>query len=129
MTPRIFHLVVPESWRQADARADWQPSSLHTEGFVHMSFAAQLRDTTRIHFADHAEVWLFEVDVPSILADLRIETSRDAQPFPHLYRALRRDEILGWWRLDRDPRGDWRLPELGERADDDKGPRHPGLPE
>ena len=118
MVERLFHLVQPAGWRAADAAEDWRPPSLAAEGFVHLSFAHQLRGTLEAHFPTGAELWLLELDESRFGEHLRLETSRGGELFPHLHRALRRDEVLGWWKLERDERGRWRLPAFSARLDE-----------
>jgi uncharacterized protein (DUF952 family) len=119
MSERLFHLVLPADWRAADPAAPWAPPSLASEGFLHLSFARQLQGTLEVHFAAADEVWLLEVDPEAVAADLALEPSRGGELFPHLHRALGREEVLGWWRLVRDDGGALRAPDL-------EGPRPAG---
>lgn len=119
---RLFHFVLPEAWRAAHASGDWAPPSLASEGFLHFSFAEQLAGTLTVHFEGKDEVWLLEVDPQSLGDALRLEASRGGAEFPHLYRALRRDEVLGWWPLTRAADGPLLPPDL------DADGRHPGAP-
>ncbi len=112
MSGRLFHLALPGPWRSAEPAADWAPPSLASEGFLHFSFAEQLAGTLEAHFAGQDEVWLLEIDPNGLGEDLKLEPSRGGADFPHLYRALRRDEILGWWRLVRAADGRLAAPEL-----------------
>lgn len=121
MSERLFHLVLPADWCAADPTAPWAPPSLASEGFLHLSFARQLQGTLEVHFATADEVWLLEVDPEAVAADLALEPSRGGELFPHLHRALGREEVLGWWRLVRNDGGTLTAPDL-------EGPR-PGGPE
>lgn len=129
MSERLFHLVLPADWRAADPTAPWAPPSLASEGFLHLSFARQLQGTLEVHFATADEVWLLEVDPDAVAADLALEPSRGGQLFPHLHRALGREEVLGWWRLVRDDDGALSPPELdaphGDGGGRLEGPPHP----
>jgi len=122
MSTRLFHFVLPSPWRAAEPSADWAPPSLAGEGFLHLSFAEQLAGTLDVHFEGQDEVWLLEVDPNGLGEDLKLEPSRGGADFPHLYRALRRDEVLGWWRLTRAADGHLAPPELSGEA------RRPGAP-
>jgi uncharacterized protein (DUF952 family) len=125
---RLFHLVQPKGWAEADRDAPWAPSSLASEGFVHLSFPHQLLGTLDAHFDGTDELWLFEVDPESVADDLVLEASRGGALFPHLYRALGREEVLGHWRLTRALDGAWSLPLWGPSADADGPRRVPGPP-
>ena len=130
MEQRAFHLVLPEAFRANPSPTEWSPSSLAatTEGFVHLSFAEQLRGTVDLHFRDGDELWLLEVDRHSIAPDVRLEPSRDSQLFPHLYRSIRFAEIRAWWRLQRDDSGRWVLPKIAALPSEDLPQGTDGLP-
>ena len=130
MAERLFHLVEPSMW-PADG-SPHAPPSLELEGFLHASFAAQLPGTLAVHFDPSAKetpprLLLIELDPTAIASDLRVESSRGGEDFPHLYRALRACEVLRWWTLEH-LEGRWLLPELSTSsvADDPQGT--PGSP-
>lgn len=79
----------------------WRPPSLASEGFVHLSFAAQIEGTLTAHFAGVDSADLLEIDPGSAGAALRYETSRAGALFPHLYRELRAADIKRLWPLRR----------------------------
>ena len=128
MAERLFHLVPPEAWSAASAHASWSPPSLAREGFVHLSYSHQLAGTSALHFEDHQQLWLLELDPASLGAQLVVEASRGGALFPHLYRALGREEVLGHWELFRTRDGEWRLPQLCAEAGDDQPRRRAGAP-
>lgn len=124
MSGRLFHVVLPRDWRAflASGAPVWRPPSLGREGFCHLSFAEQLEGTLETHFAARREVVLLELDAARVDGDLRLEPARDhLELFPHLYRAIRRDEILGRWRVERGGAG-WGLPQLGAPGQADRPP-------
>jgi uncharacterized protein (DUF952 family) len=112
VSDRLFHLVLPGPWREADPTAPWAPPSLAEEGFLHFSFAHQLEGTLALHFRGVEEVWLLELDPESVADRLLLEPSRGGEDFPHLHRALGREEVLGWWSLRREGSGPLPLPDL-----------------
>ena len=101
---RLFHFVPKPLW-PALSGPEFHPPSLASEGFVHLSRAHQLAGTLKAHFASVERVLLIEIDPKPLGADLRMEASRGGEDFPHLYRALRRAEILHGWRLSFGPQG------------------------
>lgn len=126
MNGRLFHVVPPRVWRAflASGAPAWRPLSLGREGFCHLSFAEQLRGTLEAHFAAQREVVLLELDGARTTDALRLEPARDLELFPHLYRPIRRDEILGTWRVERSEAG-WVLPDLGAPGESDRPPAEP----
>lgn len=122
---RLFHLADALEWQRFEDAGlqDWAPASLAREGFVHLSFAEQLAGTLAAHFADRHALVLLELDAGALQRELRLEPSRAGLFFPHLYRAARRGELLGLWRLARTSA--WNLPRLAEERAADEPPATP----
>ena len=78
----------------------WSPASLTTEGFVHLSFEDQVTGTLEAHFRGQGDLVLLELR-PELLSEpeVKLETSRDGLPFPHLYRALEPKDVLRSWQV------------------------------
>ena len=111
-TSRLFHFA-DANLASSLAGGDFHglaPPSLETEGFVHLSFAAQLAGTLDVHFAKASAVLLIEIEPTGLGEALRLEPSRDDALFPHLYRPLLASDVKRWWRLSNDGSG-WQLPE------------------
>lgn len=64
------------------------------DGFIHFSTPAQVAETAARHFAQESDLVLVAVDPDRLGAALKWEPSRGGQLFPHLYRALRLDEVV-----------------------------------
>jgi len=90
----IFHLATPEQWAAARACGSVAPESLATEGFVHCSTDAQLAGTIQRHFGSVDALVLLRLLEAGLGGDLRWEESRPGEVFPHLYRAIRVDEVV-----------------------------------
>ncbi len=58
------------------------------DGFIHFSAAHQLAGTVGRHFAGQSNLMLISVDPDRLGAQLRWESSRDGDLFPHLYGPL-----------------------------------------
>ena len=113
MSPqRLFHLMDWEPWTSfRDGRdEEHRPASFGEEGFVHLSLARQLAGTLAVHFAEAPRLALLELDAQALGADLVLEASRAGEDFPHLYRPIRRADLLASWCLERED-GGHRLPE------------------
>ena len=96
---RLFHLIPVADGEALLEHGTHRPASLASEGFVHLSFADQAAESWRLHFDPAQALWLLELDPASVAADLRLEPSRGGAEFPHLYRELRRDDVLRRWEL------------------------------
>ena len=111
---RLFHVSDPPSAESLLAGEALAPPSLATEGFVHLSFAAQLAGTLALHFRDAAALTLLELDARRVGAPaLRLERSRGGERFPHLYRPLEVHDVVRSWPLARDASGTFVVPDLG----------------
>ncbi len=109
---RLFHFALAADWEAAKEQALWAPASLESEGFVHLSFAAQLQGTLDTHYSQARAVILLELGRAELGDDLKLERSRGDALFPHLYRAIRREEFIATWVLQRDAASGWVVPHL-----------------
>lgn len=64
------------------------------DGYLHFSTSAQVVETAARHFATETNLVLVAVDPDRLGPALRWEPSRGGQLFPHLYRALRLEEVV-----------------------------------
>lgn len=63
------------------------------DGFVHFSTAAQLPGTAARHFAGEGGLWLLACVEAALGPALVWEPSQGGAPFPHLRRALTREDV------------------------------------
>jgi uncharacterized protein (DUF952 family) len=68
------------------------------DGFVHFSTAEQVRETAAKHFAGESDLVLLALEADDLGQSLKWEPSRGGALFPHLYRSLRRADVL--WARD-----------------------------
>ena len=59
-----------------------------TDGYIHLSTAAQLAETVAKHFAGQTGLHIAVVDLGQLGDTVRWEASRGGQLFPHIYGAL-----------------------------------------
>ena len=83
-----IYKIAPESlWREAVDHGTFTGAPVDvTDGFIHFSTGAQVRDTAARHFAGAADLVLVAVATAGL--DLRWEPSRGGDLFPHLYEPL-----------------------------------------
>ncbi len=84
-----------------------------TDGYLHMSTAAQLSETVDKHFAGQSDLHVAAVDLGSFGDSLKWEESRGGQLFPHLYGPLLLETVIAYSPLERDEDGTVRLPVTG----------------
>ena len=64
------------------------------DGYIHFSTPAQVAETAAKWFATECNLVLAAFDEGQLGPALKWEPSRGGQLFPHLYRALRLDEVV-----------------------------------
>ena len=76
---------------------------------MHLSFGEQVAGTLEAHFRAQDDLVLVELDPAVLSSALRYESSRGGALFPHLYRELRREDVLRHWSLSYGE-NQWSLP-------------------
>jgi uncharacterized protein (DUF952 family) len=64
------------------------------DGYIHFSTTAQVAETAAKWFATESDLVLVAIEADRLGPALKWEASRGGQLFPHLYRALRLDEVV-----------------------------------
>ena len=90
----IYKIFRKDEWAQLrrDGESPGAPVDV-ADGYVHFSTAAQAPGTAAKHFADQDGLMLLAVETDRLGEDLRWEVSRGGEDFPHLYRALRLEDV------------------------------------
>jgi len=85
----IYKICEQALWRKAetDRRFCGTPADAR-DGFIHFSTAAQLAGTAARHFAGASDLILVAVAANALGAQLKWESSRGGDLFPHLYAPL-----------------------------------------
>jgi uncharacterized protein (DUF952 family) len=95
MDRKIYKIVDRTAWRKAEAAGIFAGAPIDLrDGYIHLSTAAQVRETARRHFAGMNELLLVEVDADRLGENLRFEVSRGGDLFPHLYGPIALDAVL-----------------------------------
>lgn len=104
----VFKICSAAQWIACATDGVLPPSAVDVrDGYIHMSTAAQVRETARLHFAGQDDLWLLAIDTHALGEGLKWEPSRGGDLFPHLYGALERAAIVHADPLPRD--GDARV--------------------
>ncbi len=98
MTPPgnlVIKLLRADEWATLDATGSFagSPDDLR-DGFIHLSTPDQVAGTAAKWFAGETGVMAVTFDADALAADLRWEPARGGALFPHLYRPLRRAEVI-----------------------------------
>jgi uncharacterized protein (DUF952 family) len=96
---KLFHLVRRSEWEELSKSGEYSPSSLKSEGFIHLSTDIQIRESARIHFAGVKDLLILTLNIPENCEELRWDHSPSrGEKFAHLYRPLPVD-----WVTSQDP--------------------------
>lgn len=95
----IYHLIERSTWDEAVAAGEYRWSTRGVtytdEGFVHCSFAEQVRGTAERFYGDVADLLLLTVDEERLTSPVVVEQLGDAaEPFPHVYGPLDIDAVV-----------------------------------
>ena len=82
------------------------------DGYIHLSYADQLKETARRHFSGQRGLVLVAVDAEKLGDALRAEPSRGGALFPHLYAALPVEAVVWHRAIQNDDAGEPVLPAL-----------------
>lgn len=112
--PHVYKVLPRSAWITAQDQGRFQGSEVDLrDGYIHLSTAAQARETCRLHFAGQAGLVILQIEAAALGEPLRWEPSRGGQLFPHLYGALDPAKVVSAQPLEPNAQG-W--PEPGELA-------------
>ena len=85
----VYKILTARDWAAAKRAGRFEGAAIDlTDGYIHLSTAAQASETARLHFAGQADLVLLRIDAAALGAALKWEPSRGGQLFPHLYGPL-----------------------------------------
>ncbi len=91
----VYKLLRADEWAAFEAAGSFAGSADDgRDGFIHLSTAEQVAGTAAKYFPGEAGTMLVTLDADALGEKLRWEPSRGGALFPHLYRALRRTEVV-----------------------------------
>ncbi len=108
----IYKICSRDEWESATREGRFRGSQIDvTDGFIHFSTAAQVRETAAKHFAGQDGLVLIAVAAEQIGEQLKWEPSRGGDIFPHLYSDLPVGAVVNVSQLPIGPDGNHRFPE------------------
>ncbi|UVD57195.1 DUF952 domain-containing protein [Rhizobium sp. Pop5] len=113
VTPTLYKIVTEALWQEARQTGIFHGAGIDLkDGFIHLSTAAQVRQTAALHFAGQLGLVLIAVDGSGLGDKLIFEPSRGGDLFPHLYAKLPLSAVLWEAPLPLDQDGAHVFPEL-----------------
>ena len=92
----IYHIVLPKEWKLVENDDFYEADSLHTEGFIHCSFAEQLEDVIDRYYGEDDTVVVLKIDPEKLKSKLVEEASTNDEIYPHIYGQINRDAIVAF---------------------------------
>ncbi len=90
----VYKIFRADEWRALEANGETQGAPIDlADGYIHLSTAAQAAETAAKYFPNIQGLMLLAIDSQTC-APLTWEPSRGGALFPHLYRALKRSDVL-----------------------------------
>lgn len=90
----IYHIVLPEVWESFKEKEDYEAESLHTEGFIHCSFAEQLDGVLQRYYSNAEKVLILSLDTEKLSSKLVKEPSTNNEIYPHIYGKINKSAIV-----------------------------------
>jgi uncharacterized protein (DUF952 family) len=91
----IYHIVLPGVWEQFKEKDFYEAESLHTEGFIHCSFAEQINGVLERYYQGIEKVLILTIDSEKLSSELVNEPSTNDEIYPHIYGQINREAIVG----------------------------------
>lgn len=111
MTHPVYKILTEAAFRDAERSGHFAGSADDVrDGFIHLSAAHQIEGTLAKHFAREEELVLLALDAVRLGPQLKWETSRGGDLFPHLYAPLDLSAVLWCERIGLGEDGVHRLP-------------------
>jgi uncharacterized protein (DUF952 family) len=91
----IYHITTKENWDKALAAGFYEAPSLHAEGFIHNSTAAQVQGVLERYYAGQTNLVLLHIKETKLTAELKYELATSVnEEFPHIFGVINLDAIV-----------------------------------
>ncbi len=91
----IYHVTTAAEWQQAQAQGFYEAPSLATEGFIHLSTAAQVAGVLERYYAGQTGLLLLHVEETKLTAPLKYELAPSVnEAFPHVFGPLNLEAVV-----------------------------------
>lgn len=92
VTGTLLHICSRDDWERAEKTGEVRPPSLESDGYIHLSTAAQVHLPAQRLFAGRTDLVLLHIDPRTLQDPVRYEPGVPGDPesmrFPHLYGPL-----------------------------------------
>ncbi len=111
MTDLLYHIISQADWATAKTAGSYEPPSLRTEGFIHLSKQSQVLGAASRYYAGRDDLLLLVIDPKRLeKAPIWENTLGGTELFPHLYDRLNLAAVVRVERLEREENGAFLFP-------------------
>jgi uncharacterized protein (DUF952 family) len=97
MCNRIYHITSEAEAEQAQLTGDYVPLAFDVEGFIHCSYAHQVRGVLERIFKGRTDLVVFEIDPAQLPCKVIDENlAGGSELFPHIYGRLPMSAVVRW---------------------------------
>lgn len=91
---KVFKILGTPEWQAWQDAGTFRGASIDlTDGYIHLSTAAQSKETFEKYFAGQTGLVVAEVDLAQVTDSVRWEASRGGALFPHVYGGIPRTAV------------------------------------
>ena len=91
----IYKIFRADEWAAFEAAGETLGAPIDlADGYVHISTATQVAETVSKYFSKREGLRILALDADTLGEALKWEPSRGGDLFPHLYRALRMEDVV-----------------------------------
>ncbi|MGE4611407.1 MAG: DUF952 domain-containing protein [Paracoccaceae bacterium] len=91
----IYKIFLADEWSALEAAGETLGAPIDlADGYMHISTGAQVAETVFKYFCKKEGLRILALDADTLGEALKWEPSRGGDLFPHLYRALRMDDVV-----------------------------------
>jgi uncharacterized protein (DUF952 family) len=105
----LYHITNPDDWAEAEIQKVYQPPSLTTDGFIHLSTDKQLLLSANKFYRGKSDLLVVAINEKRLESALRFEPADD-DSYPHLYGPLNLDAVDEVVTLPVGASGDFEVP-------------------
>ena len=105
----LYHITTRDDWAEAEIQKIYQPPSLTTEGFIHLSTDKQLLRSANKFYRGKIDLLVIAINEKRLDAELKYESANE-DSYPHLYGPLNMDAVVEVVSLPVEDGGEFSVP-------------------
>lgn len=92
----LFHIIGRTDWNAAQEKGAYEPGSLATEGFIHLSQRSQILRPANLLYTGRDDLALLVIAPERVDSEVVLEPGShgETENFPHLYGPLNLDAVV-----------------------------------